>query len=211
MKKFTVTLVLCLSLALPSFCVDTLDCGGDIPELSEGMGAYKRGDYQKAERIFVLRFICYIPLDDHAAFMLGLMALLGKGTKHIKNSQPDYSLALRMFLEAAKYEHRLAMYQIGFIYLRGKGVPQNYKEAAKWFRKSIEKKYAPAMTALGLMHYLGDGAIQSKVMAHMWYNLASAYGDKKANKLRDELAEYMTNDQIAEAQSRALEWMEKKK
>ena len=200
MKKLTVILALCFCAAHPSFCVD-------IPDFEEGWDAYERGNYHEAKRLFALHLIHYSQPDPRVPYLLGVMALLGEGHK---NSQPDYNLALQMFLEAAKYEHRMAMYQIGFIYIQGKGVPQNYTVAIKWFRKAIKKKYAPAMTALGLSYYLGNGVIQSNIMAHMWYNLASAYGDKKAEKLRDSLTAQMTSDQIAEAQSRALEWMEKR-
>ena len=29
-----------------------------------------------------------------------------------------------------------AQYNLGFMYLNGQGVPQNYAEAAKWYRKA---------------------------------------------------------------------------
>lgn len=44
------------------------------------------------------------------------------------------------------------------------------------------------------------------VPAHIWYNLAAAQGDEVAAQFRDDLAEQMTRDQIAEAQRLAREW-----
>ena len=95
------------------------------------------------------------------------------------------------------------------MYYYSQGVPQNYKEAVKWIRKAIENGNAEAMGMLGLMHAEGHGVIQSDTVAHMWLNLASAHGDEKAAKLRDQLAKVMTKEEVSTAQSLAFEWMEK--
>ena len=44
------------------------------------------------------------------------------------------------------------------------------------------------------------------VLAHMWFNLAAAQGDKQAAADRDAIAAKMTPDQIAEAQRMARDW-----
>jgi uncharacterized protein len=43
------------------------------------------------------------------------------------------------------------------MYDRGKGVPQNYGEAAKWFRLASDQGDALAQTALGFMYANGQG------------------------------------------------------
>ena len=47
-------------------------------------------------------------------------------------------------------------------------------------------------------------------MAHMWYNLAAAQGNKNAVKYRDLVAHKMTQQQIAEAQKLARECLASK-
>ncbi len=59
------------------------------------------------------------------------------------------------------------------------------------------------------MYAKGQGVPQDYVLAHMWFNLAGAQGDKKARKDRDLAASHMTPDQIAEAQRLAREWKPK--
>jgi len=46
-------------------------------------------------------------------------------------------------------------------------------------------------------------------MAHMWFNIASANGNKLGPSNRDMMAKEMTSQQISEAQKMAREWMEK--
>ncbi len=93
----------------------------------------------------------------------------------------------------------------------GRGVPQDYREAAKWYRKAADQGDALSQTFLGLMYRHGQGVAQDYVQALMWYNLAAAQGEKRARKWRVNLTEKMTPAQIAEAQRLAREWKPKGK
>ena len=57
------------------------------------------------------------------------------------------------------------------------------------------------------MYELGKGVLQDNVMAHMWYNIASANGNSKAGDYRDERAGLMTQADISKAQAKARECM----
>jgi TPR repeat protein len=59
------------------------------------------------------------------------------------------------------------------------------------------------------MYASGEGVVQDYVMAHMYFNIAGASGDKYAIKGRDIIEKNMTPSQIAEAQKLAGEWMKK--
>jgi uncharacterized protein len=59
------------------------------------------------------------------------------------------------------------------------------------------------------MYRTGGGVPQDYVIAHMWFNLAAASGDKDAVKARDVVAAKMAPTQIAEAQKLAREWKPK--
>ena len=56
------------------------------------------------------------------------------------------------------------------------------------------------------MHHNGNGVEQNIVIAHMWFNIASANGHESAKKKRDSLEKSkMTKEQIAEAWKLARE------
>ena len=56
---------------------------------------------------------------------------------------------------------------------------------------------------LGLMYISGMGVLQDFRQAHMWLNIASSRGHKKARKQLDKLTQQMTADQLAGAQKLA--------
>ena len=59
------------------------------------------------------------------------------------------------------------------------------------------------------MYANGHGVPQNFLLAHMWFNLASAGGAADGGKNRDLIAAKMTPAQIAEAQRLAAEWKPK--
>ncbi len=85
----------------------------------------------------------------------------------------------------------------------GRGVPQDYTEAARWYRMAAEQGRDSAQYQLGHMYRYGSGVPQDLVLAHMWYNLAAARGNERAEERRTKLERRMTPDQIARAQELA--------
>lgn len=58
---------------------------------------------------------------------------------------------------------------------------------------------------LGLMYATGRSAPIDRVAAHKWFNLAAREGVEEAKRLRRELADEMSADEIAAAQRAARE------
>lgn len=52
--------------------------------------------------------------------------------------------------KAAESGDAFASYQLGLLYVRGRGVPQDRVEAAKWFLKGAELGYTDAMLKIGM-------------------------------------------------------------
>jgi len=123
----------------------------------------------------------------------------------------DYVTAIRIMRQFAAQGYAKAQYNLGAMYGKGEGVPQDYKEAVKWYRKAAAQGYAAAQSDLGNMYYKGQGVTQDYVQAHMWYNIAAPRGQKIAKKNRDLLAEQMTPEQITEAKRRARVWKRKRR
>jgi TPR repeat protein len=60
---------------------------------------------------------------------------------------------------------------------------------------------------LGLAYATGRAVKADRVAAHKWFNLAAVKGNRDAVRLRRELAEEMTEADIAEAQRAARQWI----
>ena len=73
-----------------------------------------------------------------------------------------------------------AQYALGFMYDRGLGVRQDYKEAASWYRKAAEQGNASAQFHIGQMCDIGNGVPQSYEEAASWYREAAEQGEALA-------------------------------
>ena len=102
-----------------------------------------------------------------------------------------------------------SQFWLGFRYAAGRGVPRDDEEAVRWLRAAAEQGEVDSQILLGGMYKDGKGVPQDYVRAHMWYDLAASAGEESAPERRDEIAEEMTSEQIAEAQRLAREWKPK--
>jgi uncharacterized protein len=60
---------------------------------------------------------------------------------------------------------------------------------------------------LGMMYSTGSSVPADFVTAHKWFNLAAMQGNKEAIRLRREIAEQMSETEIAAAQRAARDWL----
>lgn len=60
---------------------------------------------------------------------------------------------------------------------------------------------------LGMMYSSGRSVPIDYVMAHKWFNLAAMRGNEDAPRLRREIAEQMSEVEIAAAQRAARSWL----
>jgi uncharacterized protein len=66
---------------------------------------------------------------------------------------------------------------------------------------------ADALFELGMSYATGRSVPFDLVSAHKWFNLAALRGNKEAIRLRREIAEQMSEVEIAEAQKAARNWL----
>lgn len=116
--------------------------------------------------------------------------------------------AVVFYLQAATQGHPLAQKTLGFVYANGLGVAQDYAKAARWHHAAADQRDGDALHNLGYLYAGGYGVDPDDIQAHMWYNLAAAQGSAGAAAKRDTLAARMDDAQIAEAERRALAWIE---
>ena len=89
----------------------------------------------------------------------------------------DYATALREFKPLAEQGDADAQFNLGFMYDKGLGVPQDDQEALKWYRKAAEQGNAFAQFNLGVMYYQGRGVPQDYQEALKWYQKAAEQGN----------------------------------
>jgi localization factor PodJL len=73
-----------------------------------------------------------------------------------------------------------AAYEIGTRFAEGKGVPQNYDEAAKWYDRAAQAGIIPAIFRLGTFYEKGLGVKKDPDLARRYYLQAAEHGNAKA-------------------------------
>ena len=120
-----------------------------------------------------------------------------------KQARRDDAEAVRWYRLAAEQGHVHAQMRVGSMYYFGQGVARDNAEAVRWYRAAAEQGNVSAQMRVGWMYRQGLGVIQDYSTAHMWFNIAARIGDFDAVHARDIIADLMTPEAIAEAQSRA--------
>jgi uncharacterized protein len=104
----------------------------------------------------------------------------------------------------------VAQFNLGLLFLDGKGVPQNPAEAANWFRRAAEQDYTQAQHNLGAMYGTGQGVRRDLVQAYKWLNICAAKGNAGCTTQRDLIAKKLKPAQVAEGQRLATDFMPRK-
>lgn len=95
---------------------------------------------------------------------------------HCEDPSADSAAALKEFRPLAAKGDARAQFELGFMYERGKGVPQDYQESLSWFRKSAAQGNASAQFYLGQRYDLGKGVPQDYMEAASWYRKSAEQG-----------------------------------
>ena len=125
-------------------------------------------------------------------------------------NRQEYLLASQNFFPLAEQGDPAAQTYLGFMFQTGRGVPQNYTEAAMWYRRAAEQGDSLAQYSLGLLYDKGFGVPRDIIEAGKWLNLATAASPAVARdaraRIRDAVTTKMTRGEIAQSRLRALEW-----
>jgi len=145
-----------------------------------------------------------------------------KGLHYYKDK--NYQKALPLFEEAAKHNYAPAEEKIGYMYLKGLGVPKHTDEAMYWFKKAAKQGNAEAENQLGniylttanlntIFDYMFSNPhgknieIKDYQKALYWYKKAAEQGyAKAANHLG---AIYANGLGVPQNYSKAVYWYKK--
>ena len=100
-----------------------------------------------------------------------------------------------------------AQSSLGYKYLRGEGVRQDYTEAVRWYRKAAEKGYAKGEYNLGYMYAHGYGLSQDYAEAARLYRDAADQGDSHAQNNLGLL--YFNGQGVQKDSAEADRWFQK--
>src|ERR1039457_3954197 len=139
---------------------------------------------------------------------------LGVAYRNGEGVTQDYGEAVRWLRKAADAGETEAAFYLGWAYEEGEGVTQDFAEGARWFRRAADAGNVSAQCKLGWAYQKGEGVPQNYILAHMWVNLCTSGSSGNEQKVfaesRDEIAQKMTPQEVAEAQRMAAEWKAKK-
>ena len=99
-------------------------------------------------------------------------------------------IARLRFRRSAEQGHALAQFNLGLMYHKGEGVPQDHTEAAWWYRRAAEQGHANAQFSLGLMYASGRGIPQDHAEAEKWWHRAAERGNASAQFNLGSMYEY---------------------
>ncbi len=92
----------------------------------------------------------------------------------------DHDKAVKIYRSLAEQGNVMAMHNLGYMYLKGSGVLQDYAEALKWYLKAAEQGDANVQYWLGRMYDEGDGVPQDYAEALKWFRKSAEQGFAKA-------------------------------
>ncbi|MBM4138519.1 MAG: sel1 repeat family protein [Nitrospira sp.] len=110
--------------------------------------------------------IFYPAVPTWADFQAGMTA----------HDSEDYATALREWQPLAEQGDALAQYQMGLLYHKGRGVPQDDVQARKWYGKAAVQGQAKAQFSLGTLYFNGEGGPKDYQQALRWLRRAADQG-----------------------------------
>ena len=119
----------------------------------------------------------------------------------------DYAAALKETWPQATRGNAEAQNNLGLMYYRGHGLPQDRAEAASWFRMAAEQGHVRAEYNLGLAYHRGEGVPQNSAEAFKWFLKAAEQGNAKAQN--NVAVMYHRGDGVEKDAAEALKWFRK--
>src|SRR5512147_1351128 len=120
--------------------------------------------------IAVVLWIMCLTVPAWADFQAGMDA----------NNRGDYATALREWRLLAEQGDALAQYNLGVLYRKGRGVPQDDVQARQWYAKAALQRQPQAQYHLGTLYFNGDGVPKDYQQALRWFRLAADQGEALA-------------------------------
>jgi TPR repeat protein len=136
--------------------------------------------------------------------ILSLCSLIGYGRVAAGDEPAIAPRAMEQVLPLAEKGDARSENEVGVIFASGRGVPQDFHEAAKWFRESADQEYAPAQFNLGQLYQTGKGVALDATEAAKWVGLAARQGNAAAQGRL--AAMYLIGSGVGQDDAEAVRW-----
>ncbi|WP_282044627.1 peptidoglycan-binding protein [Roseibium album] len=128
-----------------------------------------------------------------AQYRLASLYEKGRGVeKDVAKAKAWYSLA-------AQAGNAKAMHNLAVLYAEGGGEEPDYGKAATWFEAAANYGVKDSLFNLGILYAGGIGVDKDLVASYKWFAIAADKGDPEAAKRRDDVANMMDQQTLANA------------
>eukprot|EP00903_Cladosiphon_okamuranus_P001173 g1171.t1 len=124
-----------------------------------------------------------------------LASLYEKG----RGVQQDVPKAKAWYTKAAEAGNAKAMHNLAVLFAEGGGAQPDYAAAAKWFEQAANFGVKDSLFNLGILYAGGIGVDKDLVASYKWFAIAADQGDPEAAKRRDDVANMMDQETLANA------------
>ncbi|MCU7919420.1 MAG: sel1 repeat family protein [Candidatus Thiodiazotropha sp. (ex Epidulcina cf. delphinae)] len=100
-------------------------------------------------------------------------------------SDGDYREAYRGFKRLARRDHIEAQFQLGVLYLYGKGVGRDSDTGIEWLRQAAESGSYLAANELGQIYLSGKDVTRDEAEAIKWLELATEIAEQHEGEAED--------------------------
>lgn len=111
----------------------------------------------------------------------------------------DLPKAKAWYVKAAEAGNAKAMHNLAVLYAEGGGEQPDYAAAAKWFEQAANFGVKDSLFNLGILYAGGIGVDKDLVASYKWFAIAADQGDPEAAKRRDDVANMMDQETLANA------------
>lgn len=122
-------------------------------------------------------------------------------------TEPDDTSAIKQYKLSAAQGNSDAAYRLGVLHDNGWGTKEDNTVASSYYRKAAQKNHTLAQHDLAIMYMQGTGVVKDNKLAYKWLYIADQRGDEKMKKHLKRVEALLTEDEIAEAQSLAINWL----
>ena len=117
----------------------------------------------------------------------------------------DFAAAFGQFQSLANAGDPAAQFELSLLYLNGKGVKPDTRQAMHWLKQAALRGHQPAQSNLGVAFNRGRHLAQNEVKAYIWSNIAAASGDRVAATNRDVAARKFSPTELEQVKALAME------
>jgi len=160
---------------------------------AEAVKMLKAKDWDGVEKLRAAAAMGYPPAQFHLA------RLYETGGPGIVKDDVE---ARRWTEQAARGGEAKAMHNLALYYYEGAGIGKDPVKAAEWFRRAADLGLTDSQYNLGRLYEDGVGVAKDPAAAYHWYSLAARSGDAEARASADRVAQLLTPDARAAAETR---------